>query len=298
MSVNVNDHTFQSLLKSVGYYEQLWTQCQIGGSCTLQDDNQDERFVHCISPSVTLIMILIFVWTISDSGIRGGGGSCPPCVKSSGQTVFRESSSCSNILKDKQYFNTVKNFRANYVFKGKRRLFQILNDKKYIFNTVNSRHTLFFRASTSCSKVLNVKTIFNTVKMFRATLFFRASANCSKFWMIKIHIQCSEFRAHSVFQGKQKLLKHPECKKYIKYNADVMTNAVFKASASSSKILKDKKYFNAVKSFWANSVFHGKRKLSKILNDKNSVTDCQGGKQGSSFPTIIMKYAKRIGDPK
>jgi len=26
------------------------------------------------------------------------------------------------------------------------------------------------------------------------------------------------FRAHSVFQGKQKLLKHPECKKYIKYS--------------------------------------------------------------------------------
>ena len=36
--------------------------------------------------------------------------------------------------------------------------------------------------------------------------------------MIKIHIPYSEFRAHSVFQGKQKLLKHPECKKYIKYS--------------------------------------------------------------------------------
>jgi len=41
-------------------------QWQIGGSCTLEDDNQDERFVHCISPSITLIMILIFVWRISD----------------------------------------------------------------------------------------------------------------------------------------------------------------------------------------------------------------------------------------
>jgi len=75
------------------------------------------------------------------------------------------------MLKDKKYFNTVKIFRANSVFQGKRRLFKILNDKKYIFNTVNSGHTLFFRASTSCSKILNVKTIFNTVKMFRATLF-------------------------------------------------------------------------------------------------------------------------------
>jgi len=34
----------------------------------------------------------------------------------------------------------------------------------------------------------------------------------------KKYIQYSEFRAHSVFQGKQKLLKHPECKKYIKYS--------------------------------------------------------------------------------
>jgi len=58
-------------------------------------------------------------------------------------SVFRVSSSCSKILKDKKYFNTVKNFRANYVFQGKRRWFKILNDKKCIFNTVNSGHALF-----------------------------------------------------------------------------------------------------------------------------------------------------------
>jgi len=27
-----------------------------------------------------------------------------------------------------------------------------------------------------------------------------------------------DFRAHSVFQGKNKLLKNPECKKYIQYS--------------------------------------------------------------------------------
>jgi len=53
----------------------------------------------------------------------------------------------------------------------------------------------------------------------------------------------------------------------MKYSEDVMTNSVFRASASTSKILKDKKYFNAVKNFWANSVLRGKRNLSKILND-------------------------------
>jgi len=46
-----------------------------------------------------------------------------------------------------------------------------------------------------------------------------------------------------------------------------MTNFVFRASASSSKILKDKKYFNAVKIFRENSVFQGKRKLFKSMND-------------------------------
>jgi len=60
--------------------------------------------------------------------------------------------------------------------------------------------------------------------------------------MIKIYIQYSEFRAHSVFQGKHKLLKNPECKAI----------------------------FNTVKNFRANSVFQGKRKLFKILNDKNT----------------------------
>ena len=47
-------------------------------------------------------------------------------------------------LKDKKYFNTVKNFWVNSVFQGKRRLFKILNDKIYILNTVNSG-TLWFQ---------------------------------------------------------------------------------------------------------------------------------------------------------
>jgi len=63
---------------------------------------------------------------------------------------------------------------------------------------------------------------------FQGNSVRRASANSSKFRMITAHIQCSEIRAHSVFQGKQKLLKHPECKKYIKYSEDVMTNSVFR----------------------------------------------------------------------
>ena len=57
-------------------------------------------------------------------GVRGGDrvAAVPPGLKN-----FRASASCSKILNDKIYFNTVRNSRA----------------------------TLFFRASGSCSKILN-----------------------------------------------------------------------------------------------------------------------------------------------
>jgi len=49
--------------------------------------------------------------------------------KFSGQTLFSgKAQSCSKILKDEKYFNEVKNFRANSVFQGKRKLFKILNN--------------------------------------------------------------------------------------------------------------------------------------------------------------------------
>jgi len=98
---------------------------------------------------------------------------------------FRASASCSKILNDKIYFNTVKNSRA----------------------------TLFFRASASCSKILNVICILNinTVKNFRATVFLRASASCLKILNSKTYIQYSEkFQGNSVFQSKGELLNNPE----------------------------------------------------------------------------------------
>jgi len=220
----------------------------------------------------------------------------------------------------------VKNFRSNSVFQGKRRLFKILNDKKHIFNTVNSGHTLFFRASVSCSKFCRIKNIFNTVNsghtlFFRASksysnilnvksilntaktfmtkfvfgasassskilkdknistqwkfsgkaLFFRASASCSKFWIIKnIYIQYNEFRARSVFHGKPQVVQ---------------------------KSWKIKKYFNTVKNFMP-TLFYRASKLFKNLNVKNQWRAVRGGKEGSSSLSIIMKCAKRIGDPK
>ena len=153
-------------------------------------------------------------------------------------SVFRASLSCSKILKDKKYFNTVENFRENSVFQSKRRLFKILNDKKYIFNTVNSGHTLFFRASTSCSKILDVKTIFNTVKNFRKNFVFRASASSSK---ILISVQW-KFSGQTLF---------------------------FRVSKSCSNILNVKSILNTAKNFMTNSVFRARSSYPKILKDKN-----------------------------
>ena len=136
----------------------------------------------------------------------------------------------------------LKNFRANFVFQGKRKLLKTPENKKYIFSTVNLGHPLLFRASASCSKLLNVKSIFNTVK---------------------------NFRANSVFQGKRKLLKTPENKKYIFSTVNLGHPLLFRASASCSKLLNVKSIFNTVKKFRATLFFRASASCSKTLNYKN-----------------------------
>ena len=92
---------------------------------------------------------------------------------------------------------------------------------KSIFNTVQN-----VSASASCSKILNVKSIFNTVKIFRA------SASCSKILNVKsIFNTVRNFRAHAVFQGKRKLLKNPECEKYIQYSEKFQGTRCFSGQA-------------------------------------------------------------------
>ena len=65
-----------------------------------------------------------------------------------------------------------------------------------------------FRESTICSKIPNDKRYFNTVK---------------------------NFRAHSVLQGKHRLLKNPECKQYIQYS-EFRATLFFRSSAKLLKI--------------------------------------------------------------
>jgi len=86
--------------------------------------------------------------------------------------------------------------------------------------------------------------------------------------MIKTYIQCSEFRAHSVFQGKRKLLKNPECKSILNAVKSFRSTLFFRASARCSKILNDKKHiFNAVNSGYI-LFFRASARCSKILNVK------------------------------
>ena len=68
-----------------------------------------------------------YAFFLTAMGVRGGGRQSPGLKNFRASSVFRASASCSKILNDKTYFNTVKHFRAN----------------------------LFFRANTSCSKILN-----------------------------------------------------------------------------------------------------------------------------------------------
>ena len=160
----------------------------------------------------------------------------------------------------------MKNFKANSVFHGKRKLFKILNDKKYIFNTVNSGHSLFFRASKSCSNALNVKSIWNTLqckiswqtlfsgqaqvpqkswkiknislqwKISGQTLFFRASASCSKFWMIKNIYSIQWIQGTLCFSGQTQVAQKYWKIKNISTQRKVSGQLCFSGQESCSKI--------------------------------------------------------------
>jgi len=79
------------------------------------------------------------------------------------------------------------------------------------------------------------------LKIFRANSVFRASSSCSKILKDQKYFHAVKiFRANSVFQGKHKLLKHPECKTYIKYSEKSHDKLCFQGKTCSSKILKDR----------------------------------------------------------
>jgi len=88
--------------------------------------------------------------------------------------------------------------------------------QKYIQSKEKFQGTLCFSGEAQVAQILNDKNIFNSVKNFRANSAFTASASCSKILNDKKYtFTVKNFRAKSVFLGKHKLLKNPECEKYI-----------------------------------------------------------------------------------
>jgi len=53
--------------------------------------------------------------------------------------------------------------------------------------------------------------------------------------MIKIFQYSEKFQDNSVFQGKRKLLKYPECNKYIQYSEKFRGNSVFQVKREQLK---------------------------------------------------------------
>jgi len=73
------------------------------------------------------------------------------------------------------------------------------------------------------------------VKKFRETVF-QGSASCSKILNDKKYIFNSVNSGHTVFQGGRKLLKNPECKKYIQCSETFQGKFCFQ---SKRKLLKN-----------------------------------------------------------
>jgi len=76
---------------------------------------------------------------------------------------------------------------------------------------------------------------------------FEQAQVAQNFWIIKNIYSVLWIQVPSVFQGKRKLFKTPECKKYIPYRENFQGNSVFQDKRKCSKILNDKKYFKTVK---------------------------------------------------
>ena len=106
-----------------------------------------------------------------------------------------------------------------------------------------------------------------TVKNFRELCFPAQAQVAQNSRMIKNMHSISEFKAHSIFQGKRKLLKNPECKKYFQYSEKFQ---------GKYKLLKNPerlKYFNTVKIFRTNLFFTASASCSKILTNKKYIVN-------------------------
>jgi len=94
-------------------------------------------------------------------------------------------------------------------------LFKILKDKKYI-QCSEFRPNSVFQGKHKLLKNSECKNYIQCSENFQGKFCFSGQAQVVQ--NSEGYIQYSEFSTHFVFQGKHKLLKHPECRKYIKYS--------------------------------------------------------------------------------
>ena len=134
----------------------------------------------------------------------------------------------------------------------------------------NSGQTLFSGQAQAAQKFWKIKNISIQWKFSGQILFFRASPGCSKFWMIKNIYSVQWIQGTLCFSGQAQVAQ------------------------KSWKIKNISTQWKVSGQLW----FSGQESCSKIWIIKNQWWAVRGGKEGSSSPTIIMKCAKRIRDPK
>jgi len=93
-----------------------------------------------------------------------------------------------------------------------------------------------------------------------------------------------KFRTKSVFQGKRKLFKILNNKKY--QYSEFRAHSVFQGKCKLFKILNDEIYIQ-YNEFRAHSLFQGKRKLLKILHDKKCICNTVNSGQ-----TLILNVSE------
>ena len=104
----------------------------------------------------------------------------------------------------------LENFRANSVFRASATCSEILNDKKYLNSVKNSRATVF-QCKRELLKSWAIKNTYS-VQWIQGPSGFQGKRKLLKNPKCKKYIQYSEkFQGNSVFQGKRELLKkNPE----------------------------------------------------------------------------------------
>ena len=205
---------------------------------------------------------------------------------------FRASANYSKILNEKVYSIQWK-IAEETLFSRQAQVVKILNVKSTVYSLQwnFSGQLCFSRQARVAQKSWMIK-VYSVQWKFSGQLYFSGQARVAeKSWMIKYIFNAVKiFRPPSVFQGKRKLLKNPQCKKCVQYSQNFRGNSVFLGQVRvaqkfwmitcicntvksgqlcfsgqvqvAQKSWMIKSIFNTVKNFWA-TLFSGQAALLK-----------------------------------